>query len=144
MSRSNSDMSYILLKSSAALPIVFGPLILSSDHINPATGLAGTLAVTISKNGGAFATPFGALTEIGSGWYKLAGNVTDTNTTGPLALHATVATADPFDQLVGFVVDPAVPIFGVTVVGTVDANVTKITGTPITGAGTALDPWGPV
>jgi hypothetical protein len=109
-------MAYPLLKGDASIPIIFGPVILSSDHVSPATGLAGTLAVTISKNGAGFAAPSGALSEISAGWYKLAGNATDTNTAGPLAVHATVATADPFDQMVAFVLDPTVQLFGVNVV----------------------------
>ena len=85
---------YDVQQSSTAYPLVF-LMVLSSDHISPATGLTPT--VTISKNGGAFASPAGAVTEIGSGWYQVAGNATDTGTLGPLLLHATAATADPTD-----------------------------------------------
>ena len=52
----------------------------STDHIAGKTGLEPT--VTISKNGGAFAAAAGAVTEIGNGWYSLAGNATDRNTLG--------------------------------------------------------------
>jgi hypothetical protein len=71
-------------------------LISSTDHI---TGLTGaTVTVTLSKNGAAFAAPAGAVTELASGWYKVAGNATDTATLGPLLLHATATGADPTDE----------------------------------------------
>jgi hypothetical protein len=88
--------SYQVKQSSTAYPLVF-LLVQSSDHI---TGLTGaTPTVTISKAGGAFAAPSGAVAEIGSGWYKVAGNATDTATLGPLALHATATSGDPCDAL---------------------------------------------
>lgn len=77
-------------------PLVFA-MVLASDHRSAATGLAPT--VTLSKAGGAFAAPAGAVSEIGSGWYKVAASATDLNTAGPLILHATAATADPADVL---------------------------------------------
>jgi len=76
----------------------------SSDHITGKTGLSPT--VTISKAGASFAAPSGAVTEIGNGWYKVAGNSTDTNTLGEILLHATATGADPYDgkaaQIVSF------------------------------------------
>lgn len=68
----------------------------STDHISPKTGLSPT--VTLSKNGGSFASPSGAVSEIGNGWYKVAGNATDANTLGPLLLHATATGADASDE----------------------------------------------
>jgi hypothetical protein len=85
-----------LLQSSTQEAIVFGPIILSSDHISAGTGL--TLTVTISKAGGSFASPSGAVSEIGNGWYKIAGNATDTNALGSLVVHVTATGADPFDE----------------------------------------------
>lgn len=79
-----------------AYPLLF-QMVSSSDHISAATGLS--LTVTISKNGGSFASPSGAVTEIANGWYQVAGNATDANTLGPLCLHATGAGADPTDSL---------------------------------------------
>lgn len=71
-------------------------MVQSADHV---TGLTGaTVTVTLSKSGGSFASPSGAVSEIGSGWYKVAGNATDTATLGPLALHATAASGDPTDD----------------------------------------------
>lgn len=60
--------------------------------------------MTLSKNGAAFAAPAGAVSELGSGWYKVAGSATDTNTLGALILHATAAGADPCDEVYQVVV----------------------------------------
>lgn len=51
------------------------------------TGL--TLTVTLSKAGGSFAAAGGSVSEVASGWYKIALTTTDTNTLGDLAYHAT-------------------------------------------------------
>lgn len=109
-------MAYPIGISTTATPIIFGPMILSSDHITATGDLHTTVTVTISKNGGAFGAPSGAITWLGSGWYAIAGNATDSNTAGPIAVHASVATNDPFDQTVAFVVDPTVAQFGANMV----------------------------
>jgi hypothetical protein len=96
----------LLKQSSTAQPLVF-LMIDSSDHITGKTGLTPT--VTLSKSGAAFASPAGSVTEIANGWYKVAGNATDTGTLGPLILHATGTGADPVDiefEVVAF--DPQV------------------------------------
>ena len=82
-------------QNSSGYPLPF-LLVLSSDHQTGATGLSPT--VTLSKNGAAFASPAGAVTEIANGWYVVAGNATDSNTLGPLILHATGAAADVMDS----------------------------------------------
>ena len=82
-------------QNSTSYPITF-LMVLSSDHISPATGKTPT--VTISKNGGAFGSPSGSVSEIGSGWYALAGNATDRNTLGDLCIHATATGCDPEDD----------------------------------------------
>jgi hypothetical protein len=107
-------MSYDIKQSSTECALLFF-LVLSSDHISPATGLSPT--VTLSKNGAAFASPSGTVSEIANGWYKVAANATDTNTLGPLALHASVATADNCDMIVGNIVkyDPQLADLGLTV-----------------------------
>ena len=38
------------------------------------------------------------MSEIGNGWYALAGNATDRNTAGDLLVHATATGADPADD----------------------------------------------
>jgi len=68
---------------------------LASDHATEATGK--TIAITISKNGGAFGNPNAGATnatEISSGWYKVTLDTTDTNTLGPVAVRGAVATID--------------------------------------------------
>lgn len=85
---------YQLQQSSTTRPLLF-LMVDAADHITGKTGLSPT--VTLSKNGGAFASPSGAVTEVANGWYKVAGNATDTNTLGPLVLHATATGADPTD-----------------------------------------------
>ena len=82
-------------QSSTSYPMNFF-MALADDHITGAEGLTPT--VTISKNGGAFAAPDGAVTEIGNGWYSLAGNADDRSTLGEFLLHAEAETADPADE----------------------------------------------
>ena len=67
----------------------------STDHITGKTGL--TVTVTLSKAGGSFGAAGGTVTEISSGWYKIALTTTDTNTVGDLAYHCTSTGADPTD-----------------------------------------------
>lgn len=82
-------------QNSTSHPILFF-MADTSDHITGLTGLTPT--VTLSKNGGSFAAAEGAVSEVGNGWYALAGNATDRNTEGALIIHATAAGADPFDM----------------------------------------------
>lgn len=82
-------------QNSTAHPILF-LLVEATDHITPREGAAPT--VTISKDGGAFAAAAGAVTEVGNGWYALAGNATDRNTLGTLLIHITEASSDPADD----------------------------------------------
>jgi hypothetical protein len=92
--------SFDILKSSTESPLVF-LMLESADHITPLTGASPT--VVISKDGGAFASPSGAVSEIGDGWYKVAANATDTGTLGPLLLHATATNGDPSDTVMNVV-----------------------------------------
>lgn len=80
-----------LLKQSAAANVPL-KVYLASDHLSPATGK--TLTVTLSKDGGAFAAAAGAVTEIASGWYKLALTTADAGTPGALVVRATAAGCD--------------------------------------------------
>jgi hypothetical protein len=64
------------------------------------TALAGaTVTIQISKNGGAFATVAGGVTEIANGWYVVTLSGTETNTTGPLLVRATAASADEWRDI---------------------------------------------
>lgn len=130
-------MGYLLQQSSTARPLLF-LMIDSSDHISGKTGLSPT--VTISKNGAAFGSPAGAVTELSGGWYKVAGNATDNGTTGPLLLHATATGADPCDEMyevVAFNPDDAVRL-GLTAIPNAAANADG--GLPIlSSSGTTLN-----
>lgn len=68
---------------------------LSTDHVSPATGK--TIAVTISKAGGALGNPNAGAsnaTEISNGLYKFAFDTTDTGTLGDLVLRGTSSGVD--------------------------------------------------
>jgi len=82
-------------QSSTSHPVTF-LMVDDADHVTGKTGL--TPAVTLSKDGGAFGAAAGAVTEIGNGWYALAGNATDRGTAGDLLIHASAAGADPVDE----------------------------------------------
>jgi hypothetical protein len=88
-------MTTEIKQSTTTYPLCF-LMVDSTDHVTGKTGLTPT--VTLSKAGAAFGAAAGAVTEIGSGWYKVAGNATDSNTLGPLLLHATGTAADPSDK----------------------------------------------
>jgi hypothetical protein len=112
-------MGYLLKQSSTTRSLLF-LMVDSGDHLTGKTGLS--LTVTLSKNGASFAAPSGAVSEVGSGWYKVAGNATDSNTLGPLLLHATASGADPCDdrfEVVAF-----------------DPDTTGAGGLPVVGTGT--------
>ncbi len=97
-------MGYAIPQGQTAQPLCFF-LAATSDGATGVTGLSPT--VQISKNGAAFASPAGAVSEIGSGWYKVAGNATDSATLGPLLLRATGTGALPCnDQFVVVAYDP--------------------------------------
>jgi hypothetical protein len=88
------------IPQSTAKTVVFKAY-LSSDHVSEATSK--TIAITISKNGGAFGNPNAGATnatEISSGWYKVALDTTDTGTLGPLAIRGAVATIDDVGVLI--------------------------------------------
>lgn len=67
----------------------------STDHITGKASL--TLTITASKDGAAFASISPTVTDLGSGWYKLALTTAHTDTLGDLAIHITSTGADPTD-----------------------------------------------
>ena len=67
----------------------------SADHVTGKAGL--TVTVTLSKAGAAFGAAGGSVSEVSSGWYKIALTTTDTGTLGDLAFHCTATGADPTD-----------------------------------------------
>lgn len=106
--------------SSTSYPINF-LMVDSTDHITGLTGLSPT--VTLSKNGGAFGAPVGAVSEIANGWYSLAGNATDRNTLGELLIHVTATGADPVDEKYAIVTQD---LFAANIGITTIANVTTV------------------
>jgi hypothetical protein len=83
----------MLAQSTARNLMVF--LTSATDHV---TGLTGaTLALTLSKNGAAFASISPTVTERGNGWYSIALTAANTDTLGDFVLRATAAGADPID-----------------------------------------------
>jgi hypothetical protein len=68
---------------------------LSSDHVSPATGK--TVAITLSKDGGAYANPSAGATnavEVANGSYYVDLSTTDTGTLGPLWVRGAEGTID--------------------------------------------------
>jgi hypothetical protein len=91
-----------LILNGDARPILFF-LTAAADHVSGITGASPV--VTISKNGGAFAAPAGAVSEVGDGWYRLVPAGADVMTNGIFVLHASAEGADPADvkcQVVAF------------------------------------------
>lgn len=85
------------LAQSTAYTVVF-KVFLSSDHVSAATSK--TVAITISKAGGAFGNPNAGAsnaTEISGGWYKFVLDTTDTGTLGDLVLVGTATACDTAD-----------------------------------------------
>ncbi len=116
----------IYAKPSTALLVVFRAY-LSSDHVTPATGK--TIAITISKNGGAFGNPNAGATnatEISSGFYKVSLDATDTGTAGPLAVRGAEAACDD--------------VGAIYQVGQAPSDVTHLLGTAWLTPGTAGTP----
>src|SRR5688500_10554247 len=73
---------------------------LSTDHVTPATGK--TVAITLSKNGIAFANPSAGATnatEIANGWYYFDGSATDASALGDLVVRGTSAGCDDAERL---------------------------------------------
>ena len=86
------DNMYDIMQNSSTYELVF-QMLDSLDHMTGKTGLSPT--VTICKEGStSFSSPSGAVAEIANGWYKVAGNATDSNTLGILKLKATATGAD--------------------------------------------------
>jgi hypothetical protein len=94
-------LGYLLQINQTARPLAF---LMTLSAGGPATGKSPT--VLLSKNAGAsFASPAGAVSELGNGLYAVAPNATDANTLGPLLLVANASgcnqTTDEF-QVVSY------------------------------------------
>lgn len=89
---------YPLVRAQAA-QIVYAVLVDETDLNTPETGIVSP-TITISKNGGAFASPSdGTWTELGSGIYTVRLDATDTATAGPLAVLISASGCAPFRAL---------------------------------------------
>lgn len=111
----------------------------ASDHITGKTGLTPT--VTLSKAGGALASPTGTVSEVGSGLYKLTLDVADVDTFGALVIHATAAGADPCDhamQVIAPDVEDAAS-FGLTTLNSILSRVMAISPGSITTSSAVLE-----
>lgn len=111
----------LLTKSSAQDQLYF-LMVSSADGDTGMTGL--NPVVEISKDGGAYAAPAGAVSEVGKGVYKVAGNVADTSVFGSLLLHAEAPGAVTVDRE-----------FQVSVLNTHDAVRMGLTSLPAIPAG---------
>ncbi len=114
--------------------VVMLKLFLTSDHVTAATGK--TVAITISKNGGAFANPNAGATnatEVSSGWYKVTLDTTDTATVGDLVVRGTAASCDDTEQ-VGEVVAVNTPQTGDVYAALTDAQAEPGQGAPAVNA----------
>lgn len=123
------------LKQSTAYTRMF-LLVDSADHVTGKTGVTPT--VTLSKAGGAFGAAGGTITEVASGFYKIALTTTDTNTLGDLAYHATGTGCDPtdfVDQVSARLFDDLASPTNITA-GTI-TTVTNLTNAPTAGDLTA-------
>lgn len=125
-------MAYTIKQGQTTQALLF-LLVSSTDHVTPKTGVTPT--VTISKNGGTYASPLGTVSEIGNGLYKVAGNAIDSGTLGPLALHATAAGADPVDVV--FLVVAYDPLTANLGLSNVSADVAQWAGAAVATPNTA-------
>lgn len=121
------------IPQSTSLVVVFK--MFTAGTSTEATGK--TVAVTISKAGGAFGNPNAGATnatEISGGWYKATMDTTDTNTLGLLAVRGTAAGCDDYGDRF-FVNVPAVNVTqfggsaGTFSSGRPEVNTTHIGGT---------------
>lgn len=115
-----------LVKQSTASNVPL-KVFLASDHVTAATGK--TLTVTLSKDGAAFGAAGASVTEISSGWYKIALTTTDANTLGTLVVRATAALCDDAEVVCLVVADlPGATVSSVTgAVGSVTGAVGSVT-----------------
>lgn len=127
---------------STALVVMFKAF-LDTDHVSEATGK--TIAITISKNGGAFGNPNAGATnatEVSGGWYKFTLDTTDTNTVGPLAYRGTHADIDDVGGVFYVQAQYATPTNITAGTVTTATNVTTVNGLAagvITAAAIATD-----
>ena len=117
-------------------PVIMFKLV-DTDGVTPVTGLAGTMTVTLSKNGANFDAATNSPAEVldtddttGMGIYKITLTATETNTNGPLWLHVEDASALDWDDYYQVVdAQPDVNVYSVEAGVTVDANLVSADAT---------------
>ena len=86
-----------------------------------ASGFVGSLQVYIAKNGGSFNIPLGAVSDIGFGFYQVAGNSTDSGSPGSLVVYGSLYTlpntAFTLSQVGGGTLPSRTEIYALTYVG---------------------------
>ena len=98
-----------LKQSTAANVIIF--MADSTDHITGKTGL--TLTVTLSKDGGAFASITPTVTERTNGWYNIALTSSHTDTLGDCVVRATSTGADASERALNVVANIEADSYGI-------------------------------
>lgn len=88
----------MIIKQSTAKRLPFR-LVDETDGTTAETGLAGTAVVSLSKNGGAFATGVGTITEVSVGRYYYTPTTSETNTLGFLEYRVTCTGCREFPGL---------------------------------------------
>ena len=110
-----------VLKQSTARDVA----ILMTDSVDHVTGKTGInpLTITLSKATAAFGAITPTVTELVSGWYKLALTASHTDTLGDFALHITGSGADPSDIMMQVVAyDPSAAPISATVTSPLAAD----------------------
>ena len=79
------------LVQDTAVTVTVGPFLDKTDGVTPETGLAGSMTVYLSKNGGTYAarTSAVAITHDRDGYYKVPAAIADVDTLGRLRLQVT-------------------------------------------------------
>lgn len=86
-----------MLISQGDTPVVVFFMASTADSSVGVTGI--TPSVSVSVNGGSFVSATNVPTEIGSGWYKILLDATETASLGPLVLEATGTGATPWREV---------------------------------------------
>lgn len=95
------------ITQSTAYKIMF-LLVDETDDETPETGKSPT--VTISKNGGAFASTTNSAAELSGGWYAVTLTTTETNTLGELVVEASDTGTDVYRTIYQVLAAPSTSI----------------------------------
>ena len=123
---------------SAPYTITF-TMVQSANHVLALTGATSSMVVIHSKAGASFTYCDVAPVEIATGWYKIPGTSTTSNTIGDLSWHITATSADDRDWI-----DQVIPgVVVATIVQSVKDDLTsQIWATPVRGVTSVSSPVG--